>query len=122
MEQSTESAGVELHPACALFPEMDLAELQALADDIKASGLREPILKLPNGQILDGWSRLKACEMAGVEPRFEYYDGDKTPAEVVYSANVAVATSRRSSALWLLRSCLIASTAEIVNQVALSAS
>ena len=38
--------------------------------------------------ILDGRSRLKACEMAGVEPRFEYYVGDKTPAEVVYSTNV----------------------------------
>ena len=47
MEQSDE---YELHPACALFPEMGPAELQALADDIRANGQRELILKLPNEQ------------------------------------------------------------------------
>ena len=31
---------LQLHPACKLFPELPDAELQQLADDIKANGVR----------------------------------------------------------------------------------
>ena len=41
------------HPACLLFPKLGKAELQELADDIKANGLRNPVV-LYKGQVLDG--------------------------------------------------------------------
>jgi len=59
----------EAHPAAGLFPMMEDEDLNALANDIKANGLIEPIL-LYEDKILDGRNRLKACERAGVAPQF----------------------------------------------------
>lgn len=75
------------HPACLLFPKLGKAELQELADDIKANGLRNPIV-LYKGQILDGRNRLAACEIAGVEPKFVEWNGTGSPTEWVISENL----------------------------------
>lgn len=75
------------HPAAGLFPLMGEAELAALAADIRANGLRVPILVDGNGQVLDGRNRLAACEIAGVEPTFEAANGDD-PLALVVSLNV----------------------------------
>ncbi len=48
--------------------------------------LREPILTF-NGMVLDGKHRYRACERAGVEPRFIEYEGNGPLGEVV-SRNV----------------------------------
>jgi hypothetical protein len=58
---------VPLHPACAIWPEMDPKDLRDLADDIAANGLRDAITVTPAGELLDGRNRALACEMAGVE-------------------------------------------------------
>ncbi len=76
-----------LHPACLLFPPLNEAELRALADDIKRNGLKNTIV-LYKGQILDGRSRLAACEMAGVKPRFVEWDGEGSPVAWVLSQNL----------------------------------
>jgi hypothetical protein len=74
------------HPLAGLFPLLDGAEADALAADIAAYGLREPIMLL-DGMILDGRNRYRACLAAGVEPRFvEYSGGD--PLAFVISANL----------------------------------
>jgi hypothetical protein len=79
---------VEIHPAADLFPMMRAEELQQLADDIKANGLRDPIVLL-DGQILDGRNRLEACRMAGVEPRYEEINlHDFSPTLYVISKNL----------------------------------
>jgi len=83
----TESADYAYHPACLLFPRFGDQELQELAADIKANGLRNPIV-LYKGQILDGRNRLLACEIAGVEPRFVEWDGKGSPVEWVISENL----------------------------------
>jgi len=70
------------HPACKLFPRLPDDELQALADDIAANGLKNAIVTL-DGKILDGRNRLAACELANVEPRFTVFDGDDPIAWVV---------------------------------------
>lgn len=62
------------HPAAEVFPMLPEPELRELADDIKARGLLEPIT-VYEGKILDGRNRYRACEIAGVEPRFVEWDG-----------------------------------------------
>jgi hypothetical protein len=74
------------HAACEMFPLMSAAELEELADDIRQKGLLRSIL-LHRGEILDGRNRLRACEIAGVEPRFDVYAG-KDPIGFVVSANL----------------------------------
>jgi hypothetical protein len=73
------------HALAQLFPLPSEDELRALADDIAAHGLREPIVML-EGQILDGRCRHLACKMAAVEPKFENYVGND-PVAYVLSRN-----------------------------------
>jgi N6-adenosine-specific RNA methylase IME4 len=81
-------AGRQIHPAASRFPMMDEAELQEFAADIKANGQRLPILE-HMGMILDGRNRLRACEIAGVEPRINPWDGKGgSPTAFVISINL----------------------------------
>ena len=66
-----------VHPVASLFPMIDDDALNALAEDIKKNGQREPILvafldgrELNEPVVVDGRNRFKACEIAGVEPEF----------------------------------------------------
>jgi hypothetical protein len=65
---------------------MGSAELQELADDIKANGLRDPIA-LFDGMVLDGRNRMAACRLAKVEPRFQVVE-TVSPLTYVISANL----------------------------------
>ncbi len=76
----------KVHPAAALFPLMGETELQALADDIREHGLRQPIILL-GVLILDGRNRWKACHLAGVEPRTVQFKG-QDPVAFVLSQNL----------------------------------
>jgi hypothetical protein len=51
---------LEPHPLATLFPPIPDDELQALADDIRQHGQREPVLTYDyegKGKVLDGWNR-----------------------------------------------------------------
>jgi ParB-like chromosome segregation protein Spo0J len=74
------------HEYAALFPMLPDAELKSLANDIRDNGLETPIVTL-EGAILDGRNRHRACEIAGVSPRFEEYTG-KDPMQFVISHNL----------------------------------
>jgi len=76
----------ELHPLCTLFPRLTGAEFDALREDIKANGLRQPIV-LHEGMILDGGNRYRACAEAGVEPVFVEFGGGNL-VSFVLSANL----------------------------------
>ena len=77
------------HPISELLPAMSDDELLQLTADIKAHGLHLPVV-VYEGQILDGRHRFKACEAAGVAPRFTEFSGDDAGAvAMVYSANLA---------------------------------
>jgi len=76
-----------VHRAAELFPMMNAAALQGLADDIREHGQREPVI-LFNGAVLDGRNRLRACELAGVEPQFVTRDDVESPTTFVLSLNL----------------------------------
>lgn len=82
-------AEMEIHPLADLFPMMSDDELADLAADIKTHGLIHPIVTDDSGKILiDGRNRLRACEVAGVEPTFRKLNGGDVPAFIV-SVNLA---------------------------------
>ena len=70
-----------------LFPLLEGAGFGALVEDIRANGLRDPIIIHDDGSILDGRNRYRACDKAGVDPKFKTYDGDDALAFVL-SANL----------------------------------
>lgn len=76
----------ELHPLCTLFPRLSGAEFDALVADIKANGLRQPIVT-HEGMILDGGNRYRACIEAGVKPTFQKFTGGNL-VSFVLSANL----------------------------------
>lgn len=77
---------LKAHPFAELFPLMEGAELAALAEDIKQHGQRAPASIL-DGMVLDGRNRVKACEMAGIEPKTRVFTGSD-PLGFVLSANL----------------------------------
>jgi MT-A70 len=78
---------IAFHPAAGIFDLMDGAEFDELVADIKANGLRLPIISHPDGRILDGRNRYRACLKANVEPEFEEWDGVGLAADFVWSLN-----------------------------------
>jgi ParB-like chromosome segregation protein Spo0J len=78
----------EFHPVADLFPLMGDEELLALADDIKANGLLEPIWLGPDGRIIDGRNRYRACELAEVEPAYRNWDGQGSLVRFAVSLNL----------------------------------
>jgi len=67
---------MKFHPLASVFPLLEGEDFETLTESIRANGLREPIVLHPDGSVLDGRNRLRACLKAGVEPRFRTYDGD----------------------------------------------
>jgi protein gp37/ParB-like chromosome segregation protein Spo0J len=68
---STKLGTYKIHPVADLFPLLDDAALNALAEDIECNGQLEPIVLTPDGTtIVDGRNRWRACMKARVDPRF----------------------------------------------------
>lgn len=59
---------MEIHEAANIFP-IDEEHIAELGRDISANGQVVPI-ELFDGKVIDGRRRLRACELAGVEPKF----------------------------------------------------
>ena len=77
---------MKIHPAAEIFPMLSGEELDLLAQDIKAHGLRHKLVT-HEGKLLDGRNRLAACKAANVAPSFIEYKGN-SPVSFVVSANI----------------------------------
>jgi N6-adenosine-specific RNA methylase IME4 len=86
-QAGTAGSKLEFHPRAQIFPLIEGAEFDELVADIAAHGLRCPIVLHTDGRILDGRNRYLACQEAGVEPRFETWDGIGLAADFVQSLN-----------------------------------
>ena len=64
------------------YPMLTEEALAELAADIKENGQQSPITVTADGVLLDGRNRLKACEIAGVEPHVTIHEGDDEGAFV----------------------------------------
>ena len=91
-----------VHPAAAMLPMMGDDELQALADDIKANGLQEPIIlwrdnrEAANGSegpfplwLLDGRNRLAALKLLGIDDPSRAPDGHDRGEQGPYPHRIA---------------------------------
>lgn len=77
----------EIHELCKLFPVMQAEQFDALVDDIRANGLKSPVIIFED-KILDGRHRYKACVNLGIDADVEKYEGDD-PLGFVISHNLA---------------------------------
>ncbi len=82
------ASDLKVHPVAAAFPMLADDELKALAGDIAANGLRQPIV-IQGGVLIDGRNRLRACELAGVEPTAVELAAEVDPVAYILSANLA---------------------------------
>lgn len=76
------------HAVAALFPELTGVGYTELVADIRANGLHQPIMLHPDGSIIDGRNRHRACLEAGVAPRFDTWDGKGSLIALVVSLNL----------------------------------
>lgn len=67
---------IEFHPVAGLFPLLEDEAFEALVEDVRENGLREPMILHADGRIIDGRNRYRACLAAGVEPQFRTWEGD----------------------------------------------
>ena len=72
------------HPLADVWLPLPPDQLRELADDIRRRGLVEPIVLLCD-RVLDGRSRLEACRLAGVTPRFVVYSGTDPVSDVLFT-------------------------------------
>jgi N6-adenosine-specific RNA methylase IME4 len=78
----------EYHEVSSLFPLLEGAEYEALKADIAQNGLLEPIWLHPDGSIIDGRNRYRACIETGTEPRFRTWSGEGSLVAFVLSLNL----------------------------------
>ena len=76
-----------VHPAAAVFPIMSGREFDELVADVRANGLRDPVV-VSGDQLIDGRNRVRACAAAGVVPEIRELEPGTDVASWVMSVNV----------------------------------
>jgi len=67
---------------------MDGVGFEELKQDIAVNGLREAIWLHPDGSIIDGRNRHRACIETDTEPRFKTWDGQGSLIAFILSMNL----------------------------------
>lgn len=75
---------LKIHPTAARFPAIPADEFEQLVEDVRAHKLRHPIVLTADGTTLvDGINRARACEQAGVTPRYEKLPKSYTDEDII---------------------------------------
>jgi len=77
----------KFHSASTIFPLLEGEEFPGLVESIRAKGLLNPIWLHPDGSIIDGRNRYRACLKAGVQPQFETWSGKGSLTDFVFAQN-----------------------------------
>lgn len=75
-----------VHPVADWFPLMEGDEYRQLVESIRENGQREPIIVDPDGRLLDGRNRVRACLEIDVDPQKRIFDGD--PVQLILDLNL----------------------------------
>jgi protein gp37 len=75
-----------IHEACLAFPAASIDDYQSMVDNMRETGLLEPIVLTEDGFLLDGRNRLIACYQTGTDPAFKTTSMD--PWQYSFSANM----------------------------------
>jgi hypothetical protein len=86
--ERADGSTVKLHECSALFPWQSESELQKLSESIVKIGLRFPLVFNAKGELVDGKNRLKACDLAGVEPTIDALPKGVNEVEYCLAVNI----------------------------------
>jgi N6-adenosine-specific RNA methylase IME4 len=75
------------HPVANIFPLLQGEEFDGLVESIRTKGLLNPIWLHPDGSVIDGRNRYNACPIAGVERRYQTWDGKGSLTDFVFAQN-----------------------------------
>jgi N6-adenosine-specific RNA methylase IME4 len=78
---------MRFHSVAEIFPLLQGEEFTALVESIRSKGLLNPIWLHPDGRIVDGRNRYLACLEAGVEPRYQKWNGKGSLTDFVFAQN-----------------------------------
>lgn len=78
----------EYHPVANIFPLLQEEDFEKLKNDIEQNGQLEPIWLHPDGRIIDGRNRHRACLDLDIMPHFKTWDGDGSLVSFVVSLNL----------------------------------
>lgn len=87
MSEGEVICGYEVHPLCAVLPDMPEDEFAALVESIRAGYDKSKPVILYEGKILDGRHRARACKEAEVTFPKERWDGSFGSPEHFVNAN-----------------------------------
>ena len=80
--RTVDMKNLEPHPASQIFPLLEGAEFDALMEDLRTHGQRNPIV-LCDGMILDGRNRYRAMLALGLAPKFVHWTSGNLEAYVI---------------------------------------
>jgi len=78
----------DFHEVANVFPLMEGDEFDQLCTDIKQNGLIEPIWLHPDGRIIDGRNRYRACLLTETPPQYRTWSGEGSLVSFVVSLNL----------------------------------
>ena len=87
-----DSGALERHPLSAVFGDMPLDDFQSLLKSVKDGGFFDPLIRMHEGKVLDGWHRYKAALELNIVRKLRFtvwQDEDEgDPAAFVLARNV----------------------------------
>jgi ParB-like chromosome segregation protein Spo0J len=79
----------KIHDVLKGFQKIEKALQKLFTDDVRKYGQRTPVLIDENGVLLDGRSRVVACQELGIPVRYDIFHGTESEKEaIVYSMNL----------------------------------